>query len=289
MPRLRLLLDFLRPRRSYAYGREHNCQRAELWLPAGDGPHPVLVTIHGGSWRAGYTKFVMRGLAGDLVRRGFAVWNIEYRCVGRGQGGGWPATFADVASAIDALAGLKAPVDIDAVTVLGHSAGAALALWAGSRASLPAGAPGANPLVSPIAIVAQAAPADLAGIYRATGGGAVASLMGGSPERFADRYALADPLARVPLPMPTLLVHGTDDRVVSALHSRNYARAARAAGGAGAGVGLVELDRDASTRHRSHLDPASPAWAVVVRWLALRNAALNSRQAAPGLPGCPTC
>ena len=227
MPRLRLLLDFLRPRRSYAYGREHNCQRAELWLPAGDGPHPVLVTIHGGSWRAGYTKFVMRGLAGDLVRRGFAVWNIEYRCVGRGQGGGWPATFADVASAIDALAGLKAPVDIDAVTVLGHSAGAALALWAGSRASLPAGAPGANPLVSPIAIVAQAAPADLAGIYRATGGGAVASLMGGSPERFADRYALADPLARVPLPMPTLLVHGTDDRVVSALHSRNYARAAR--------------------------------------------------------------
>jgi len=286
MPRLRLLFDFLRPRRSYAYGREHNCQRAELWLPGGDGPHPVVVTIHGGSWRAGYTKFVMRGLAGDLVRRGFAVWNIEYRCVGRGQGGGWPATFVDVANAIDALTGLRAPVDISAVTVLGHSAGAALALWAGSRAGLPAEAPGANPLVSPIAIVAQAAPADLAGIYRATNGGAVASLMGGSPDRLADRYALADPLARVPVPMPALLVHGTDDRVVSVLHSRNYTRAARAAGGT---VELVELDRYACRHHRSHLDPAGPAWAAVVRWLALRNAALSSRQATPGLPGCPTC
>jgi len=228
----------------------------------------------------------MRGLAGDLVRRGFAVWNIEYRCVGRGQGGGWPATFVDVANAIDALTGLRAPVDIGAVTVLGHSAGAALALWAGSRAGLPAEAPGANPLVSPIAIVAQAAPADLAGIYRATNGGAVASLMGGSPDRLADRYALADPLARVPVPMPALLVHGTDDRVVSVLHSRNYARAARAAGGT---VELVELDRYACRHHRSHLDPAGPAWAAVVRWLALRNAALSSRQATPGLPGCPTC
>ena len=207
------------------------------------------------------------------MRQGFAVWNIDYRCVGRGQGGGWPATFADVAGAIDALASLKAPIDLDAVTILGHSAGAALALWAGSRAGLPAEAPGADPLVSPIAIVAQAAPADLAGIYRATGGGAVAALMGGSPERFADRYALADPLARVPLPMPTLLVHGTDDHIVSVVHSRNYARAAQAAGGT---VELVELHRDASRRHRSHLDPASAAWAVVVRWLALRNAALSS-------------
>ena len=63
MSRARLLTDCLAPGRSYRYGSEHRCQRAELHLPAGAGPHPVVVTIHGGSWSAGYGKIVMRGLA----------------------------------------------------------------------------------------------------------------------------------------------------------------------------------------------------------------------------------
>src|ERR1019366_7529137 len=100
MSRARLLLDFLTPGRSVRYGSDHRCQRAELHLPAGAGPHPVVVTIHGGSWAAGVSKPVMRALAGDLTRRGQAVWNIEYRRIGRGQGGGWPLTFVDVSAAI---------------------------------------------------------------------------------------------------------------------------------------------------------------------------------------------
>ena len=138
MPRLRLLLDFLAPRRSYAYGREHNCQRAELWLPGGGGPHPVSSRSTAARGEPATRKFVMRGLAGDLVRRGFAVWNIDYRRVGRGQGGGWPATFLDVAAAIDALASLQAPLDLGAVTILGHSAGA-------SSRSGPAAVPACRP------------------------------------------------------------------------------------------------------------------------------------------------
>lgn len=265
MSRLRLLLDVLTPRRSYPYGGAQS-QRAELWLPGGPGPHPVVVAIHGGSWQAGYSKVVMRGVAGDLARRGFAVWNIEYRRVGRGQGGGWPATFADVASAIDALDGLAAPLDLEHVTLLGHSAGATLALWAGGRATLPADAPGASPRIQPAAVVAQAAPADLAGIYRATfpDGGAVGVLMGGSPDGFPERYARADPIGLVPIPVPVLLIHGTEDAIVSVLHSRHYAQAARAAGGE---VELVEIEGAADGRHRAHVDPDSRAWAVVAGWL----------------------
>jgi acetyl esterase/lipase len=234
MSRTRLLLDVVKPRRSYRYGSEHRCQRADLSLPRGRGPHPVVVTIHGGSWAAGYTKLVMRGVVGDLVRWGFAVWNIEE------------------------------PLDLERVTLLGHSAGATLALWAGGRGSLPDGAPGARPLIMPVAVVAQAAPADLATIYEESGGGAVGWLMGGSPERYPERYALADPIARVPLPVPVLLVHGTDDRLVAVRRSRNYAAAARAAGGV---VELVELAGEAGG-HRQHVNPDSAAWEVVRAWLA---------------------
>jgi acetyl esterase/lipase len=262
----RLVLDFLSPGRSHRYGREHRCQRAELHLPAGTGPHPVVVTIHGGSWTAGVGKVVMRGLAGDLVRRGYAVWNIEYRRMGRGQGGGWPATFADVAAAIDHLERVDAPLDLARVTVYGHSAGGQLALWAASRTRLPDGAPGARPRVEAVAAVSAAGVDDLAESYRETPGGAIGTLMGGGPDEVPERYRVADPIALVPLSLPVLLVHGTDDATVSVRRSRNYARAARAAG---ASVELVEIAGEAGS-HRSHVFPDSASWAAVSGWLAAR-------------------
>jgi acetyl esterase/lipase len=223
----------------------------------------VVVTIHGGSWAAGYSKIVMRGIGGDLVRRGWAVWNIEYRRVGRGQGGGWPATFADVGAAIDHLGLVDAPLALDQVTLLGHSAGGQLALWAGGRESLPVDAPGANPSIMPIAAISQAGVNDLATAYRETQGGAVGWLMGGSPDAFPERYAIGDPIARVPLAIPVLLVHGTDDTTVSVRRSRNYAAAARAAGG---DVELVEIAGEDGA-HRRHVDPDGVAWAAVTGWL----------------------
>ena len=189
---------------------------------AGPGPHPVMVLIHGGSWQKRYGKIVMRGLAGDLVRRGWAVWNIEYRRLG--DGGGWPATFEDVAAAIDHLATLGDPrLDLDRVTLLGHSAGGHLALWAAGRPNLPAGAPGAfagpgtsdasgaldeAPYIQPRRVISMAGVADLTGAYRRWHGGAVRALMGGSPEEVPERYA-AGPDGLLPLGMPVLLVHGT--------------------------------------------------------------------------------
>ncbi len=139
MARMRLILDVLAPRQRHRYG-PHRSQRADLYLPRRARPHPVMVLIHGGSWQVRYGKIVMRGLAGDLMRRGWAVWNIEYRRVG--DGGGWPATFEDVAAAIDHLATLDAPVDLERVSILGHSAGGHLALWAAGRAKLPPGSAG---------------------------------------------------------------------------------------------------------------------------------------------------
>jgi acetyl esterase/lipase len=262
--RARLIVDFLKRGRTVSYGPDRS-QRADLHLPAGPGSYPVIVLIHGGSWSARYGRIVMRGLAGDLVRRGWAVWNIEYRRVGNG--GGWPATFADVAAAIDLLPQLDAPLDLDRVSVLGHSAGGHLALWAAGRERLPAGAPGSidgEPRVRLTRVVAQAGVCDLVGAYKRWRGGAVRALMGGAPDELPERYAAGDPMRLLPLSMPALLVHGTLDETVSVELSRNYERAARAAGGA---VELVEIPGEAG-RHRAHVDPRGQAWAAVTRRLA---------------------
>ncbi len=260
MTRTRLFLDFLTRGQAHRYG-SHASQRADLYLPLGAGPHPVIVLIHGGSWHRRYGKVVMRGLVADLVRRGWAVWNIEYRRLG--EGGGWPATFEDVAGAIDHLRTVAAPLDLESVSLVGHSAGGHLALWAASRAALPDGAPGADPKVIPRRVVGQAAVCDLAGAYRLWHGGAAKALMGGSPEELPERYAVGDPIELLPPAMPTLLVHGTEDRTVSVGLSRRYCERARAAGGE---VELIEI-AGASGGHRAHIDPRGEAWRAVASWL----------------------
>jgi acetyl esterase/lipase len=224
-----------------------------------------MVLIHGGSWQARYGKVFMRGLAGDLLRRGWAVWNIEYRRIGNG--GGWPATFEDVAAAIDHLAELAHPaLDLDQVTVLGHSAGGHLALWAASRTKLAPGAPGhieGRPPVRLRRAITQGGVCDLAGAYARWRGGAARALMGGSPAEVPERYAVGDPLRLLPIATPVLLVHGTLDETVSVELSRAYARAASETGGE---VELVEIPGEAG-RHRAHLNPRGAAWAQVTRRL----------------------
>jgi acetyl esterase/lipase len=253
--RTRLILDFMARGRPFRYG-SHRSQCADLHLPRAEGPHPVMALIHGGSWQRGYGKLVMRGLAGDLARRGWAVWNIEYRRLG--EGGGWPETFADVAAAIDHLGELDLSLDLDRVGILGHSAGGHLALWAAGRDRLPPGAPGAEPVVQAASAIGMAAVADLAGAYALWRGGAVRALMGGGPEHRPDRFAVADPMAFAPLEVPVLLVHGISDRTVSIELARRYHRRALRGGA----CELVEIDGEAGG-HRAHLDPRGEAWASV--------------------------
>jgi acetyl esterase/lipase len=277
MSRARWIQHYLFTRgRSFRYGSDHS-QVGDLHLPAGIGPYPVIVLIHGGSWHKRYGRAVMRALAADLVMRGWAVWNIEYRRIGNG--GGWPATFADVAAAIDHLDGLHPALDLSRVDVLGHSAGGHLALWAAGRTGLPTGAPGAIAGRSRVPIaraISLAGVCDLAGAYRDWHGGAVRELMGGSPDRMPDRYEVADPLRQVPLAVPVLLVHGVVDATVSVRLSRAYASAAKAAGG---DVELVEIEGQAGG-HRAFVDPRGAAWAPVAARLELQGAELSARRAA---------
>ena len=232
-------------------------QVLDLAWPEGDGPFPVLVLVHGGFWRQAYGKDLMVPLARDAVMRGYATANVEYRRVGGA--GGWPTTFEDVAAAVDVLADTDAPVDLDRVVVVGHSAGGHLATWSASRPRIPAGEVGADPRVTPCAAVSQAGVVALARSAReGIGGGATIDLMGGTPDEVAARYAVGDPAALAPPPVPVLLVHGTDDDNVPVTQSEAYVEAA------GERAELRRVPGD----HFSVIDPGDDAWELTMDWVA---------------------
>jgi acetyl esterase/lipase len=231
-------------------------QFGELTLPAGDAPAPVAVVLHGGFWRAQYGRRLMHPLCADLVARGWAVFNLEYRRLGRLSGGGFPRTLDDVAAAVDHLAELPAhdPGRLDArrVVTIGHSAGGQLATWLATRE---------RPRVAVTAVVAQAGVLDLRladelGLSR----GVVRRFLGGGPDAVPERYAAASPAERLPLGVPALLTHGGRDDIVPPVMSERFADAARAAGD------TVELVTDPGAGHFEHLDPAHGLWRAVVEW-----------------------
>jgi len=224
------------------------------------------VVVHGGLWLETYGCDLMHSVCADLAGRGWLAWNLEYRRVGSAwSGGGWPATLADVAAGIDHLVDLPDLADPGRVVVLGHSAGAQLAMWAAARPHLLDGVPGARPRVKLRAAVSLAGILDLttaADDRRSVIGTGVVKFLGGRPEEVADRYAHASPVEHLPLGIPQLVVHGGRDGTIPVDQSTEYARRAEEAGDP------VELAIVAEASHMDLVDPRSPAWVVVADWLA---------------------
>ena len=240
-----------------------------LHLPAGLGsdrdPVPVVVLLHGGFWRrAGGDLSLMEPLARDLADRGVAVWNVEYGRTGE-RFGGWPHTLNHVGAAVDHLAELSArmPLDLDRVTLVGHSAGGHLALWAAgrdgfaSRSAWVEEVERPTPAVSVQRVVALAPIADLsAAAADGLGNSAVVDLLDGAPSDVPVRYAIAGPQPSATVEV--LVVTGELDDTVPAAFSR--------VSGAGASVRSVEA---AGEDHLRLIAPESAAWAVVLEWLDL--------------------
>jgi acetyl esterase/lipase len=247
--------------RAIAYGLAES-QAADLYVPRAVRP-PVVCLLHGGFWRMPFDRAQFDPVARDLATRGFAVWNLEYRRLGA-PSGGWPATFHDVAAGVDHLASLVAEgaeLDLSRVIVVGHSAGGHLALWSAARGRHPS-LPRTPSRVKPVATAGLAAIVDLARTFAlGAGNGAVAELLGGSPDEHPARYAAASPMALLPLGVPHLIVHGIADEALPVETARDYVRAATAAGDS---VEFVALPR---AGHMDYLDPGSEAHHMLCRWL----------------------
>ena len=252
---------------THPYGSSPS-QVGELFVPSGHGPFPVCVVVHGGFWRAQYDRSLMTDLCLDLAARGIGAWNIEYRRVG--VGGGWPETFLDVAAAVDLLATLDAPLDLDRVSAVGHSAGGHLAFWAAARPTLPDGAPGAVPRVPIGAVVSQAGVLDLALAAEIKPSAEPTRALLGAPGDDPGRYELASPRARVPLGIPQLLLHGDRDETVSMRIATSYAAAAREAGDP------CELRVLSGVGHFEHIDARSYVWHIARDWLVDQASAARS-------------
>jgi acetyl esterase/lipase len=229
-------------RHKYLYGEDAS-QWGELFLPelpAGGEHRGVVVVIHGGYWRSQYGAELGEPIARDLATNGMATWNLEYRRAGNG--GGWPNTFADVLAGIDKLGDLAAEhaLNLGPVVALGHSAGGHLAAWAAGRGKLAQlGMPDADrqvlrksdaSAVHLTGVVSQSGLLNLAEAEKLNlSNGAVSNLLGGSSSKYPLRYKYADPMTALPLAVPVIAVHGSEDTTVPLSQSETYVKAGTAA------------------------------------------------------------
>jgi acetyl esterase/lipase len=233
-----------------AYGGDSN-QFLDLRLPPGKGLRGLVVSIHGGYWRARYDLGYMGHLCAALTAKGIVTANLEYRRVGNA-GGGWPGTFADVRAAFQFLLqnSRQYEFDLGRVVVIGHSAGSQLGLC------LAAHEKGVKAVISLAGVV------DLQRAYALhLSNDAVVEFLGGTPAEVADHYREADPM-KLAIQARQWLVHGAEDDIVPPAFSRDYVGARQKAK---EDARLVEI---AGAGHFEVVDPRAAAWKDVERVVA---------------------
>ncbi len=250
------------PDATLSYG-DDAYQKVDLWVPAGRGPHPVVLMVHGGCWQTSIAdRSLMNWIADDLRRDGVAVWNIDYRGVDRA-GGGYPGTFADAAKASDLLAASarKYRLNRKRVVAVGHSAGGHLALWLAGRRKLPKDS--VLRTVRPLKIahvVSLGGLPDLettaASPDNGCGTEVVAKLIGSGR---AAPYADTSVPRLLPINVPQSLVNGREDKIIPFRMATDYVATARKSGDT---VGLHEVP---ATGHVELIAPESAAWAEAKR------------------------
>ncbi|MBB3083822.1 alpha/beta hydrolase [Geodermatophilus sabuli] len=216
----------------------------DLYLPAGDGPAPVAVFLHGGGWRLGSRRSAGPAYPGSsafeaVAQAGIAVASIDYRLSGEAA---WPAQLHDAKAAVRWLRARAGELGVDAARTAawGESAGghlAALLGLTGDDPSLEGDVGVTGPSSAVIAVAAWYAPSDIATVAADTGADPAdpdtreAQLLGAPVATVPDRAAQASPLTHVsPAAPPALLLHGVADRFVPCVQSERLAAALTAAG-----------------------------------------------------------
>lgn len=187
--------------------------RLDLYTPENAaGLLPVLVWIHGGSWRWGHKGYCS---VAHLATNGFAVVSIDYRLTGVAK---FPAQLDDCRAAVRWVRehGAAYGLDGNRIAAYGASAGGHLAALVG----LTGGPPNGTNTARVQAVCAYYPPTDLDQLVtarwarRATWA-SVGKLLGGPLDHNRDRAAVASPMRYVHAGAPPFFfMHSTDDWLV---------------------------------------------------------------------------
>jgi acetyl esterase/lipase len=213
-------------------------QRIDIYLPRTEGPHPLIVWVHGGAWRAGSRKDMPLG---GLIAQGFAVASVDYRLSTVAP---MPAMMHDIKAAIRFLRAHAAEYGFDAkrFAIAGSSAGGHLAALTGTsngNAELEGKLGAHRDQSSDVqAIVSFFGASNLQTILsQSTEHGlsvrvpALQLLLGGQPVEKPALAKLASPVAHVNAHVPPLLlIHGDADPQMPFEQSRELESAYKKSG-----------------------------------------------------------
>src|SRR4051812_34937100 len=115
--------------------------KLDFVAPAGPGPHPCVVLLHGGAWKTGSRKDLStvrmdvgtpgKSLAEVLAAKGFATASVGYRLAPKHK---FPAQIEDAKTAVRFLRAnaAKFHIDPDRIGAMGFSAGGHIAALLGT-------------------------------------------------------------------------------------------------------------------------------------------------------------
>jgi len=198
--------------------------QADVYTPAGRGPFPAVVLVHGGSWKRG-NKQRMAKIGERLAQRGYLAVSIDYRLAPENR---FPAQLHDCQAAVRWMRTNAERLRLDPARIagFGYSAGAhlvALLATMNDEDGLSEDLAPPAPDTRLQAAVLGAAPVDLAHF---PANAVFESVLGVSVAERPDLYALASPLTFVtPDDPPMFLYHGTDDWMVDSSQSHRMLEA----------------------------------------------------------------
>jgi acetyl esterase/lipase len=202
-----------------AYAHRSKAEDLDIVYPdAGKGPFPLILAIHGGSWKVGNAESVTVGSILKATSQGYAVATINYRLSPEAR---WPAQLYDAKAAVRFLRANAQKYNLKArkIVAWGYSAGGQIAqmLGATNRLSkfedLKMGNPQQSSSVQ--GVISWYGLSDMAEQTSAYVHTAETELMGFDPHKLPARARSASPLYLVTKKFPPiLLVHGTADEDV---------------------------------------------------------------------------
>jgi acetyl esterase/lipase len=182
-------------------------------------PHPTVLCIHGGGFRAGARQSYLP-LCIKLAQRGYVAATVSYRFAPKFQ---FPAPVHDVKAAVRYLRAnaAKYGIDTDRIGVTGGSAGGHLALFLGLTpgvAEFEGYGPNLDQSSSVKCVVDYFGPTDFTKSYGKSVDAAdvLPQFLGGDLDHARLAHIKASPLNWVsPSSAPVLAIHGTKDRYVA--------------------------------------------------------------------------